>query len=275
MSPIYPNPRMVSPPQTGPGTKRDRPDSHGDLVTAGACGMTRSAAVVIAVTLQRLVDDASREWSFEEELVLVALRRSSSRLTDASVRELSDYVAAMDTDQLRGLAANVKGIYHELLFVQAQSGGDHGAEVRLFEAPNHPGADVEFLVDGETIREVQLKAVATPHTVLAHLERYPDIEVLVTEEVASRLDGVEGSGFFNVALSGRVDEVFGDLPTDDLHREILDGAATSALVAGALTASQVLRTGRLDGRHALRVAGDVTLGAIAAAALDAMLDTMT
>lgn len=237
--------------------------------------MTRSAAVVIAVTLQRLVDDANRAWSLEEELVLEALRRSSPRLADASVRELSDYVAVMEPDQLRGLAANIKGIYHELLFVQAQSGGGHGAEVRLFEAPNHPGADVEFVVDGEVIREVQLKAVATPQTVLAHLERYPDIEVLVTEEVAARLDGVESSGFFNVELTGRVNEVFEELPGDDLRREILDGVATSALVAGALTATQVLRNRQLEGRQALRMAGDVALGAVAAAALDAMLDTMT
>jgi hypothetical protein len=231
--------------------------------------------VVIAVTLQRLVDDATRTWALEEELVLEALRRSSPRLADASVRELSEYVSAMEDVQLRGLASNIKGIYHELLFVQMQSGGDHGAEVRLFDAANHPGADVEFVVEGEVIREVQLKAVATPHSVLAHLERYPDIEILVTEEVAAQLDGVESSGFFNAALTGHVDHIFGVLPGDDLPREILDGIASSALVTGALTAGRVLRERHLEGRQALRIAGDVTLGAVAAAALDAMLDTMT
>ncbi len=234
--------------------------------------MKRSAAVVIAVTLQRLVDDATRFWSLEEQLVLEALRRSSTRLNDASISELADYISEMSPEQLRGVAANVKGIYHELLFAHAHTEACEMTEVRLFEAPNHPGADVEFVVDGETIREVQLKAVASPQSVLDHLARYPEIEVLATSEVADQLILVESSGFSNETLTQRVDGVVGTLPGDSLAREMLEGAATSALLAGAVTATQMLRSGRIDRGQALRGAADVTLGAIAAATLDALLD---
>jgi hypothetical protein len=73
--------------------------------------------VVIAVTFQRLIEDAYREWTLEEELVLQALRRSTRTLETASAQELSDYLGSMSENQLRGVASNVKGIYHELPFV--------------------------------------------------------------------------------------------------------------------------------------------------------------
>lgn len=93
----------------------------------------------------------------EEELVLQALRRSTRALESASAQELSVYLGSLSQDQLRGIASNVKGIYHELLYVQTENGDWDQVEARVKEFTNHPGGDVEFIVDGNTIGEVQLK----------------------------------------------------------------------------------------------------------------------
>lgn len=233
--------------------------------------MIRSAAVVVAVTLQRLVSDPDRDWSVEEALVLDALRRSATRLNAATDRELSAYVAALDPDQLRGVVANVKGIYHELLFVHAENIDADAVTARVMEATNHPGADVEFVVEGEVIRVVQLKAVAAPEAILEHLARYPGIEVLATVEVAGAA-GVGDSGFSNAALTGDVDRVVRDLSRDTLRAALVEGAATSGLVSAAIAAAQMLRGGPGDRDRVARICADLGLGVVTATALDVLLD---
>ena len=65
----------------------------------------------------------------------------------------------------------------------------------LRRATNHPGADVEFVVlDGDTISEVQLKAVSSAATIREHLAQYPEIEVVATTEVAEQFQGLATSG---------------------------------------------------------------------------------
>jgi len=237
--------------------------------------MTRSAAVVVAVTLQRLVDDASRVWSVEEQMVLDALRRSTTRLNDASVAELAAYVSSLSPEQLRGVASNVKGIYHEMLFVHLANADGDEVTAQMFEATNHPGADVEFIVDGEVIRAVQLKAVANPSQILEHLERYPEIEVIATSEVAARFPNVDSSGLTNAGLKERVSATFDGLPGDSVIQEIGEGVATSALVSGALAAGRILRGQSVSRKELSSTLSDMAVGGITATALDAILDTVT
>jgi len=244
---------------------------HRDVDQGAPNPIDRSANVVIAVTLQRLIDDASRFWSVEEQLVLDALRRSAKRLNDASMEELSAYVSGLTIEQLRGVASNVKGIYHELLFVHAENFDGDEISARVFEATNHPGADVEFVVDGEVIRAVQLKAVASVAQITRHLERYPDIDVLATVEVATGLPNVASSGFSNLELKDDVASAFGELPGDSLIVEIGEGVATSALVAGAMTAGRILRGGSVRRQELQTTVGDLAIGGVAAVALEALL----
>lgn len=252
---------------------RARAHRHGSD-GSGQEPLARSATVVVAVTLQRLVDDATRFWSFEEQLVLDALRRSAGHLTDASINNLACYVREMSPEQLRGVAANVKGIYHEMLFVHAANSNGDGIEARLFEATNHPGADVEFIVDGEVIREVQLKAVASPSHIYEHLARYPEIELVATTEMASRFENVECSGFTNAALDKRVGGVIDELPGDSLMQEMAEGVATSALVSAAIGAANVLRGHKPSKQMLASTAQNVALGAGTAAVLDTILDRL-
>jgi len=250
------------------GTWQDCTDRDGERHD----GLIRSAAVVVAVTLQRLLDDPTRTWSAEEHLVLDALRRSATSLNDATTEELAQYLAGLAPEQLRGVVSNVKGIYHELLFVHAENIDADEVSARVFEATNYPGADVEFVVDGNAIHAVQLKAVASPDTVFEHLVRYPDIEVIATEEVAARIQNVSSSGFLNANLSDDVRRVVTELPGDSLATEIAQGAATSALLAGAISAGQVLRTGKVSRQQFATAFGDVSVGVVTATALNVLID---
>jgi hypothetical protein len=227
--------------------------------------------VVIAVTFQRLIEDAYREWTLEEELVLQALRRSTRTLETAGAQELSDYLGSMSENQLRGVASNVKGIYHELLFVETENGDWDAVSARVKEFTNHPGGDVEFIVDGDVIGEVQLKAVASEALVLKHLARYPDIEVRVTQEVADRMPGIESSGFANAVLTRDVRERLAELQGDGLIDEIGEGLATSALVSSAIIAGKAVRGQHLSGKQIRSFLIDAGVGATTATVLDVLL----
>lgn len=236
---------------------------------------SRLASVVIAVTFQRLIEDASREWMLEEELVLQALRRSTRALENASAQELSVYLGSLSQDQLRGIASNVKGIYHELLYVQTENGDWDQVEARVKEFTNHPGGDVEFIVDGNTIGEVQLKAVASEAQVIEHLARYPDIDIRVTEEVAAKMPGIESSGFSNNELTRDVYDRLAELQGDGLVDEISEGLATSTLVSTAIIAGKALRGQHLSGAQIRSFLTDAGVGATTAAVLDVLLLPLT
>lgn len=273
MSTFHKDPQSIAAKETGPlpdGARTDR--TRSDRNRRGL--NTRSAAVVIAVTLQRLVEDGTRSWNSEEVLVLDALRRSTGALKEASDQELAAYLESLAPDQLRGVISNTKGIFHELLFERAENLDGDDVMARVFEKTNEPGADVEFIMDGEVVRAVQLKAVQSPAHVVEHLEKYPSIDVVATEEVASKIEGVDGSGFRNVDLEARVAGTFQAVPGDDLLREIADGVGTSALVAGAMTAGKALRQRRVSRVQLAQALGDLGIGGVTATALDVLLDTV-
>lgn len=236
---------------------------------------TRLASVVIAVTFQRLIEDAHREWSLEEELVVQALRRSTRALETADAGQLGEYLRSLSHDQLRGVASNVKGIYHELLFVQAENGDWDAVKAKVKEFTNHPGGDVEFSVDGNVIGEVQLKAVASEAQVLEHLARYPEIDIRVTEEIASRMPGIESSGFWNEELTRDVYDRLETLKGDGLIDEISEGLATSALVTSAIIAGKAVRGREISGSQLRSFLVDAGIGATTAVVLDVLLLPVT
>jgi hypothetical protein len=228
--------------------------------------------VVIAVTFQRLIDDAYREWSLEEALVLQALRRSARALESADTDELAEYVRSLSPEQLRGVASNVKGIYHELLFVQAENAGWDSVAAKVKEFTNHPGGDVEFIVDGNVVGEVQLKAVASEAEVLEHLARYPEIGVRVTEEVAGMMPGIESSGFQNEELTRDVYDRLEQLQGEGLIDEISDGLLTSSLVSSAIIAGKAVRSKKLSEQNIRSFLIDAGIGVTTATILDAYDD---
>lgn len=191
------------------------------------------ASVVLAVTFQRLLENHITALRLESDLVLDALRRSTGRLENASVEELSSYIRSLSPEQLTGVASNTKGIYHELLFIQMHNTAGSNVSAQIMGATTHPGSDVQFLQGGEVIREVQLKAITSPTQVYEHLARYPDIEILVTQETAALLNGIDSSGFSNAVLSQDVSNRMAQLQGEGFIDELSDTLITSTFVTSS------------------------------------------
>lgn len=186
--------------------------------------------VATAVLLQLLAEDAP-VFTADEQLVLEALRRSKASLNNATGEELSAYVKEMTPEQLVGLHNNVKGIYHEKYYAhQENSDGDHYM-VELFEATNHPGADVRIIntLTGD-VREVQLKATNYLSYIRDHNEKYRDIPIMANLEMAELDPSIESTGISNVTLDEDVSYVL-----SSLGQENSSGVVSSMSVAAMIT----------------------------------------
>lgn len=162
--------------------------------------------ITIATVVACLMAGKSLADTPETDLVLEAIRRSNNALSGVSEAEIGDYINQLSPEQLQGFVNNVKGIYHELSFIDVHnlSGADTVANV--FEQTNHAGADIYFTDGAEIVGQVQLKATDSVSYVQEHIETYPDIQILATEEVASVIEGVTSSGFSNAELTSEVNE---------------------------------------------------------------------
>ena len=236
----------------------------------------RSVVVAIAVTFQQLIAGKIGGWSFDQKLVLEALRRSSRDLSDASDAELGEYLRGFDQAGLQGITSNVKGIYHELLVEHLENNDGDETYAQVFEQTNHPGADIEFLVDGEVVHQVQLKAVQDPASIIEHFSKYPDIDVRATSEVFEVLkeqfgDRIETSGISNEELSKATRDTLENLAGEDLGDVLQDGVVTSLLVGGALQARAILAGQTIDAREVRSTLELMGVAAGTAFTVDALL----
>ena len=163
--------------------------------------------VVSAVILQ-LLSNRIQDFNEHEQLVIEALRRSNKTLENANLEEIATYVQEKDRAQLIGLQNNVKGIYHEILYKKRENSDGDEYIVELFEETNHPGADAILTntLTGE-VKELQLKATDNLEYINEHLEDYPDIQVLATDEVAKSVGNIESSGISNAEIENDVEVV--------------------------------------------------------------------
>lgn len=207
------------------------------------------AMVTIATVFANLINKAPLYFSADEQLVVEALRRSSNALQGMPLGEMGDYLSSMDERALRGLASNVKGIYHELQFVRRENLDGDGITARLHPETNHPGADVVLSRDGKDFAELQLKATDNSALVDRHMERYPDIPVAATEDVASSMPGVQSSGFSDALLESDVREALGDVSDQAQAAQVEEATVVSGLLAATIHAADVL-AGKATAREA-------------------------
>ena len=207
----------------------------------------RSATVCFSVGVYQILNEISVHETLEMSLVAEAIRRSTRKLNDdASIEEIRDYLSGYEEKALNGVLANVKGIYHELIFEHSENYDGDGITARLFEETNHPGADVEFMMNGEAISQVQLKAVKSKELVLEHFEKYPNIEVYATSEIASELDGVVESGFSNEELEASVHEFAEQFGFEDLLVKTAKGFALGTMASLAIAVALAIREKRIS-----------------------------
>ena len=231
---------------------------------------SRLASVVIAVCVERLMSNRLRYWTLEEDLVLQALRLSIPYLSGADITELSSYLRNSNPAQMRGVLATTKGKYHELIVAHAENMDGDEVSARLFEDLNHPGSDIEFIVDGQVIEAVQLKAVVSESLILEHQSRYPDMTILATEESANLVEGVESSGFSNAQLQADVEDRLKELEGDGVLENIGDAFVVSGLSLAAINAKKIAN-GKISPQDLRASAKDIAAGLTTTVLLDMIL----
>jgi hypothetical protein len=245
-----------------PRSQSPTSDAPDDVMAVLRPGQVETAigGVFAALLSRDPLDDST-----ESRLVLDALRRSKLDLHDASQQQLGDYLRPKLPEELRGVAANVKGIYHELWYVERYNATHEGTYARIFDATNHPGSDLE-IVDADTghvMRQLQLKAVESSAEIDGHLERYPCIDVVATDEVVARIDDarVDASGIANAKLEGDVGSRIDELREHTVAARAGDAALHALGIASAAELMQMMRGERKFPEAVMNTAAKVGMAA--------------
>ena len=178
--------------------------------------------VLIISTLVKISLDNFDELSEDETIILQAAKRAVPDLHNKSTAEVGAYLQEMDEDQLLGLANNVKGILHEIQFVEIENNDGDEFTATLFADTNHPDTDV-LLTNHKTgeISEIQLKATDNSSYVNDWINRHEDGEILVTEELAQQMD-LQSSGQSNAELTADVNEFVDKIVALDNDSDLWD-----------------------------------------------------
>lgn len=198
---------------------------------------------IIGGVIYALLSRTALDGSEKEQTVLDALRRSKNELNDASELDLANYLADQSPEQLQGIANNVKGIYHEMRWVNDYNSEPGESFARIMGATNHPGFDVEIVdsSSGNVITRYQHKATDASGAIRDFQEKNPDIDVLATSEAAARMEGIESSGFSNLELTGEVGGVFDAVEDNTIEAQIIKYAGLVGLAAAGREAIAVLQ----------------------------------
>ena len=197
--------------------------------------------VLIVSTLAKISFDNFDNLTEQETIVLQATKRAIPDLHDKSTEEVSAYLQEMDEDQLLGLANNVKGILHEIQFVEIENNDGDEFTASLFTDTNHPDTDVILTnnITGE-ISEVQLKATDSSSYVNDWINNHEDGEILVTEELAEKMD-LQSSGQSNSELTADVNEFVEKLIELDDDSNLWDYMPTLPAISIAIASFHLFR----------------------------------
>ena len=128
---------------------------------------------------------------------------------------LRDIIEGSDDTELAGLISGIKGKLFEMRYVDFLNDGHlpDGYEAVLAESATNPGWDIAILDNnGMVVNELQMKATDSVDYIKTALERYPDIDIVTTEEVYNSVvmhefaDNVINSGISNEELTSVVTE---------------------------------------------------------------------
>ena len=217
-----------------------------------------------------------------DDIVNLGLEPDTNPLREAFKQQYPnvslDSLRGATEERLGGLANGVKGKLFEIMVAEKLNAGESvggirlgpGEKAHLFESSTHPGADLYIVNEaGETVEELQLKATDSISYVKGALEQYPDISVIVPQELgddAAIHDDIVSAEISNEHLGEEVGEQLGEL-SEDAITDIIEQSTefafdaipgVSAVVIGLIGGRQVLM-GRFTVEESLR-RGTVRLG---------------
>lgn len=140
----------------------------------------------------------------KEQVIIDAIKRSDNDLTNASLNEISEKISTYDDSQIPYLVSNIKGIVHEIEFVEFENEDGDSIFASMYNDTNHPGYDVKlFDKNNGDNWEVQLKATNNQSYVQDWIDSHPDGEIIVTNEIAHQMD-LPSTGISNQDLTVNV-----------------------------------------------------------------------
>src|SRR5690606_8685718 len=145
--------------------------------------------ILIVSTLAKIAFGNSVSLTENESYILQALKRVNPKLENQTTEEISEYLQGFDEKQILGLSNNVKGILHEIQFVEIVNNDGDSFTALMFADSNHQNTDI-LLIDNNTgqITEIQLKATDSSYYVQDWIDNHPDGKILITEELAGKMD---------------------------------------------------------------------------------------
>ena len=197
----------------------------------------------------------------QSQLVLEAIRRSTNELDEkATVQEIADYVQRYNDEQMPGFVNNIKGIYHELAYANAENIDGDSVHAVLFEETNHPDSDV-MLINEDTghIEYVQLKATDSMQYVTEAMTKNPDIRMVTTQEMAEKL-GIDSSEMSNAELKEQVDQTLSHLSDEDYQQIVHSLPLVSMWLSAVAIAPIVMQylQKKISRQDALKKMGKIT-----------------
>jgi hypothetical protein len=176
--------------------------------------------LLIATTLAKIAFDNHAVLDGKEIDILDALKRAKPDLQNLSNQEIGNYLSDLDDEQLVGLSSNVKGILHEIQFVEIENNDGDSITASMFTDTNHQDTDI-LLRDNITgeITEIQLKATDSSSYVQDWIDNHPEGHIQVTEELAEKMN-LETSGLSNQDLTTDVNNFIDKLIEMDESDEL-------------------------------------------------------
>ena len=161
---------------------------------------------MIMTVLASLAIGGDQSFSTKEQIIIDALRRSMIELNFASIEDISKKLSSFDEDRLPYLVNHIKGIVHEMEFVEFENEDGDSVFAALHSETNHPGYDVK-MIDKNTNEswEIQLKATDDKGYVQDWIAQHPDGEIVVTSEIAEKMD-LPSSGLSNEGLKTSIND---------------------------------------------------------------------
>lgn len=158
---------------------------------------------VAAASVQISVGDGPQDV---DPVLLQAIHDTNPSITD-------DRLFALDGEALQGAVNTAKGKYFEYLVVDKLNQGQQvgplvlepGQQAVLADSMTQPGWDLRIVDEhGDVVEYLQLKATDSVSYIRSALERYPDIQILATDEVVDS-GLVLDSGIADEALRAHVE----------------------------------------------------------------------
>lgn len=230
--------------------------------------------LAILSTLAKVANSTQPTLTPEDEAVLLAFQRSTPELADAGVSDMTAYLNEYDPDSIPGIVSNVKGILHEMKYVELENTDGDSVRAALFPDTNHEGYDIELTnsLEGDAW-QAQLKATDSVPYVQDWIEDHPDGEIIVTSEIAEKLD-IPTSGISNDEVTCQV-ETFVDriqeLPDDDSIWDMIPYLSLASISIMVFELFKRYRNNRISLGEFKRQAARVTGIKLSKMALIAML----